>query len=231
MDSFKSKGDLSGPLYDEMFSMIEIRKKSLHTAVNSELVSLYWNIGRALRTEMSKNSKNGKSRSLVEDLSKELSIKYGRGYGTGNLLEMVKFNELYPDYDVVAALATQLTWSHFLELIKIEDNLKRNFYVNHTNNERWSVKTLRDKINSKLYETVEISRKPFEALTAGVNSFDEVEKTPADQFFRDQHILDFLGMEDSKADYGSGAQAGLINSVDNSQHEVLDYLMGIDSEG
>ena len=58
---------------------------------------------------------------------------------------MVKFYQEFPEYEKVATLSQQLTWSHFVELLPIEDELKRDFYATMCKNENWSVRTLRER--------------------------------------------------------------------------------------
>lgn len=86
---------------------------------------------------------------VVEELAKELSDQYGKGYSKRNLFRMVKFYEAFTDYEIVTTLSALLTWSHFVELISIEDNLKREFYATLSSSERWSVRTLRERKSSK----------------------------------------------------------------------------------
>src|SRR5262245_11967844 len=73
---------------------------------------------------------------------------------------MIKFAELFTDSRIVAALSQQLGWSHFIEIIPIKDPLKRDFYAEICHVERWSVRTLRDKIGGMLSERTALSRKP-----------------------------------------------------------------------
>ncbi|WP_297424068.1 DUF1016 N-terminal domain-containing protein [Clostridium sp.] len=82
---------------------------------------------------------SGYGEKVVEALAKELSEQYGKGYGKRNLFRMIKFYEAFGDYNIVTTMSAQLTWSHFVELISIEDNLKREFYATMSSNERWSV--------------------------------------------------------------------------------------------
>lgn len=73
---------------------------------------------------------------------------------------MVKFYEAFTDYEIVTTLSAQLTWSHFVELISIEDRLKREFYATLCSSQRWSVRTLRERKSSMMYERTVISKKP-----------------------------------------------------------------------
>ena len=81
-------------------------------------------------------------------LSKELSREYGRGYSQRNLFNMVRFFEIMQDEQILQTLSAKLSWSHFVKLIYIEDDLKRDFYLTMSINERWSIRTLNESNDS-----------------------------------------------------------------------------------
>ena len=84
-------------LYGEIFKTIENSKKNLVTVVNSEMIVLYWNVGRIIKTEILKYDKAEYGKSIISTLSKELTQEYGRGYSQRNLFNMVKFYEVFFD--------------------------------------------------------------------------------------------------------------------------------------
>lgn len=110
---------------------------------------------------------------------------------------MVKFFEAFGDYEIVTTMSAQLTWSHFVELISIEDNLKREFYATMCSNERWSVRTLRERKSSMMYERTAISKKPELTIINDLKLLREQNKMTPDLFFKDPYVLDFLGLEDT----------------------------------
>lgn len=77
---------------------------------------------------------------------------------------MINFYRKFKDFEIVATLSQQLSWSHFVELIKIENELKREFYVAMTINKGWSVRVFKERINSMLFEKIAISKKPEETI-------------------------------------------------------------------
>ena len=104
----------------------------------------------------------------------------------------------------VATLSQQLTWSHFVELLPIEDDLKRDFYAAMCKNEGWTVRTLRDRKNSMLYERTAISRKPEETIRSDIMQLMNRDKMSLDLFYRDPYVLDFLGLKDTYSEKGFG---------------------------
>lgn len=105
---------------------------------------------------------------------------------------MVKFYENFNDKSIVATVSQQLTWSHFRELIVIDDSLKRDFYVTLCGNERWSVRTLRERISSRMYERTAIFKEPEQTIINDLKLLREENKMTPDIFFKDPYVLDFL---------------------------------------
>jgi hypothetical protein len=79
---------------------------------------------------------------IVQTLSAQLTQEFGRGFGRQNLFQMLRFAEVFPDEQIAQTLSAQLSWSHFVELIPLDDQLKREFYAEMCRVERWSVRTL-----------------------------------------------------------------------------------------
>lgn len=184
-------------LYHNISTLIEITKEKVYHSVNSELVLLYWNIGKNVKEDIIKTERAGYGEGIVEALAKELSEQYGKGYSKRNLFRMVKFYEAFGDYEIVTTMSAQLTWSHFVELIPIEDNLKREFYATMCSNERWSVRTLRERKSSMMYERTAISKKPELTIINDLKLLREENKMTPDLFFKDPYVLDFLGLQDT----------------------------------
>ena len=130
-------------------------------------------------------------------MSRKLTLEYGRGFNRTSVFRMIKFYQEFPDREKVATLSQQLTWSHFVELLPIEDALKRDFYAAMCKAEGWTVRTLRDRKNSMLYERTAISRKPEETVRADIMQLMNREKMSLDLFYRDPYVLDFLGLKDT----------------------------------
>lgn len=107
---------------------------------------------------------------------------------------MVKFAELFPDWKIVATLSHKLGWSHFIELLPLDSELKRNFYGEMCSIEGWSVRTLRDKIKRMLFERTAIAKKPEEVAAQELKLLHERGELTPDLVFRDPYLLDFLGL-------------------------------------
>ena len=88
-------------------------------------------------------------------------------------------------------------WSHFVEIIPLKDELQRDFYAEMCRIERWSVRTLRQKISGLLFERTALSKKPVELAKQELAQLREEDKLTPDLVFRDPYFLDFLGLKDT----------------------------------
>jgi len=157
-------------LLGDIRSLIEQAREQTAHAVNAALVTLYWNIGRRIRQEVLGDQRAAYGQQIVNALSAQLTAEYGRGFSRSNLFYMLQFAEVFPDEQIVHALRGQLSWTHFRELIGIEDPLKRKFYAEMCRAERWSTRTLKDQINRMLYERTAVSKKPEGVIRAEIAS-------------------------------------------------------------
>jgi predicted nuclease of restriction endonuclease-like (RecB) superfamily len=110
---------------------------------------------------------------------------------------MIQFAEAFPDMEIVVTLSRQLSWSHFVGILPIKDDLQRDFYAEMCRIERWSVRTLRKKINGMLYERTAISKKPEKLIEKDLAALREEDRLTPDLVFRDPYFLDFLGLKDT----------------------------------
>ncbi len=176
--------------------MIEQTRTGVAQVVNQGMTLLYWRIGKRIQTEILGNQRAEYGKETVQSLSAQLTQEFGRGFGRRSLFNMVKFAEVYPDPEIVQSLVAQLSWTHFQRIIPITDPIKRGFYAEMCRVERWSVRTLRDKTRSMLYERTAISKKPEEVAKAELSALRTEDQLSPDLVFRDPYILDFLGLTD-----------------------------------
>lgn len=183
-------------LINDIRRMIDEARASVAAAVNTGLTILYWQIGRRIYQEILKGNRADYGKQILATLSQELSENYGKGFNYSSLTRMVKFYESFQDERIIATLSRQLSWSHFRELLPLEKTLQRDFYAEMCRVERWSVRTLRQKIDSMLYERTAISRKPEELIRHEIDLLRNEDQITPDLVFRDPYFLDFLGLTD-----------------------------------
>ena len=184
-------------LYNRIVALIENAKRNVATKVNDEMTLLYWNIGKDITDNVLNNQKAEYGKAVIKKLSQKLTIEYGRGYSRANLFRMLKFYEYFTDFEKFSTLSRKLSWSHFVELLQVQDKIKREFYVTMCSNEYWSVRTLRERIGSALFERTAISKKPEETIINDLQLLSSENKMTTNLFFRDPYILDFLDLKDT----------------------------------
>lgn len=184
-------------IYKMISSMILDTKENIRYNLNSEMVILYWNIGRKIKEEVLLENRAEYGQEVVKELSVKLKAEYGRGFSERNIANMIKFYIVFNDEKILQTLSAKLSWSHFVELIRIEDNIKMEFYVAMIVNERWSVRVLKERINSMLYERTVLSKKPAKTIENDIKSLITTGNMSMDLFLRDPYILDFLELQDT----------------------------------
>jgi len=187
----------SEELIDSIRPLIEQAKARVALSVNSELVLLYWQIGRRIIEALPAENRAKYGARIVELVSERLTAEYGKGFRRSNVFHMIRFAEVFDDLKIVQTLSGLLSWSHFIEIIYLKDPLQRQFYAEMARVERWSVRTLRQKIQGMLYERTAISRKPEELARQELEALQEEDRMTPDLVFRDPYLLDFLGLEDT----------------------------------
>lgn len=184
-------------LYSIIVSLIENAKRNVAIKINSEMTFLYWNIGKYITENILDNKKAEYGKSIINKLSEKLVIEYGKGYSKANIFRMLKFYEYFTDIKKFSTLSRKLSWSHFVELLQISDKLKREFYTIMCANELWSVRTLRERISSALFERTAISQKSEQTIINDLQLLNKDNKMSTNLFFRDPYILDFLDLKDT----------------------------------
>ena len=184
-----------GLLADVRRLIVEARQR-LAATVNAELTLLYWRIGQRIRADVLGGERAEYGRRVVAMLSRQLTQEYGKGWGEKQLWHSLRFAETFPDEAIVSTLSRQLAWSHFLEIIYLKEFLAREFYAEMCRLERWSVRMLRTKVSSLLYERTALSKKPEALISQELAVLREQERLSPDLVLKDPYILDFLGLDD-----------------------------------
>lgn len=139
--------------YNELVSKIGLTyqssKSQIITSVNNQILLCYWEIGKyVVEFEQGGSIKAEYGKALLSNLSKDLSNKYGKGFSRSNLSYM---RLLYNKYPICETLSRKLTWSHYFELLKIDDDIARQFYEKQAISEQWTIRELKRQKKSGLF--------------------------------------------------------------------------------
>ncbi|EGQ9132856.1 DUF1016 family protein [Vibrio parahaemolyticus] len=184
------------PLSQEVAALIRSAKQRAAAAINNEITLLYWQVGNRIRQEVLGGGRADYGKQVIATLATELTAQYGKGWSKRNLAQMVKFAEVFTDAHIVQTLSAQLSWSHFVILCAIDDPLKRDFYTSMAMQERWSTRTLDERIGALLFERTAISKKPDETIVAELTELRVSGQYNKNLLLKDPYILDFLELND-----------------------------------
>jgi len=160
-------------------------------AVNAELTLLYWQVGRRIASTVLKGERGEYGKQVIEQLATELMLAFGRGWSKQQLRHCLRFAETFPDLEIVSPLWRQLSWSHFKALIYVDDALKREFYLTMALQERWSTRTLAERIDAQLYERTAISKKPEQTIRNELTKLREEGPMSAQLILTDPYVRPF----------------------------------------
>jgi len=189
------RSDVALNLLADVRDLILAARQTVARGANAALVRLYWQIGQRIRNDILQQKRAKYGEEILQTLSAKLVEEFGSGFSMRNLASMTRFAEVFPDGKIVAALSQELGWSHFVQLLPLRKHLQRDFYAEMCRIERWSVRALRKKIGSMLYERTALSKKPEKLAAMELKNLREEDKLTPDLVFRDPYLLDFLGLK------------------------------------
>ena len=173
-------------LFARVAEIIENRKTRAGAYANREVTLMYWEIGRYINSVVLEGERAEYGKEIFSTLSRKLVKQYGRSFQKENLYRMTQLAKLFSDSEIVSTLSTQLSWSHFCELIRLKTEEARTYYANDAASRRLGVHELRRQISRKAYERQEIANA---ALT-------EQSSIPFN-VFKDPYLLDTLDLKDN----------------------------------
>ncbi len=196
----KQPSPIDNTLFADIAQLIQAARQRAVVAVNVELTLLYWQVGKRIADDVLGGERAGYGQQVMAGLAQQLTQHYGRGWSTRNLEQMVRFSQVFPDFQIAQTLSAQLSWSHFKCLVPIADPLKREFYLSMALQERWSTRTLTERIDSQLFERTALSRQPDQTILQELTTLRASGQFSQDLILKDPYVLDFLELNDSYAE-------------------------------
>jgi len=182
-------------LLKDICAIVDSARSSVAKYANSEITLMNWYIGERINREILGNMRAEYGKQIVSRLATQLKETYGgRNFNVRNLRRMMQFASEFPDTEIVSRLATQLSWSHFIEVLPIKEPLQREFYLTVAASEHWSRNFMREKIDGMLYERTAISRKPEEMISRELANLRDNNVMTPDLVFKSPYFLDFTGL-------------------------------------
>ena len=183
-----------GSYYNRINSLILKTKQNVIKNINYEMVELYYSIGSTINELIEEYHLEASQNKILKSFSEKLTREFGEGYSVPNLKLMKKFYLTYKDG---YTLSNQLSWSHNRLIMNIDDENKRNFYLEETIKSNWSVRQLERQINSFYYERLlSTSEEHKEEVKNEINLLEKKEKIQ--DFIKDPYVLEFLDIKDRR---------------------------------
>ena len=204
------KLEIKKDIYEEIHDLLYKARENIVSNINSTMTKTYFLIGkRIVEEEQNGNKRAEYGKNLIKMLSKKLTKEFGKGFSETNLEQMRKFFKVYGIPQTLSE-EFQLSWSHYLILMRIENISARNFYEIEAIQNNWSLRELKRQVNSALYERLVLSKDKEKVKELAVKG--QIIEKPQD-IIKDPYILEFLGL-DEKSDY----------SENKLETEIIDKL-------
>ena len=184
--------EISNNYINEIKTILKNARQKAYTAVNSAMVEAYWEIGRRIVEE----EQNGKERAeygkeILQNLSKELTEEFGKGYSYRTLREIRQFYLMFSDFEKWRTVSAKLTWSHFQKVLRVSNEKARICYLTEAAENMWSVRTLDRNISTLYYDRIVAS---IDKKTVEDEMKDKTKKLQAEEFIKNPVVLEFLDL-------------------------------------
>ena len=204
----KLASDISeSKVYESIRSALTDARTKVFNTVNSTMVTVYWEIGQEIAEAVGDRAEYGKQ--LLKFLSERLTVEFGKGFTTANLRNMRQFYQMFP---IRYALRSELTWTHYRMLMRIDEQNRREFYLSESAQSGWTSRQLERQINSFYYERLLATQKSGrEGVKSEIQKLEP--KTTADYILKDPYILEFLDLSENKSYFESELEQALIDKL------------------
>jgi predicted nuclease of restriction endonuclease-like (RecB) superfamily len=204
-------------LIKQISTLITEAKRRVATKINETLVETYWNTGKYIvEFEQKGNTRAKYGEQLLMNLSKDLTVVLGKGFSKSNLFNMRLF---YMRFPIFQAVPGKLTWTHLIEIIRIDDELERNFYLAETINENWSSRQLIKQKERGLFMQLALGKTKEQILSLAQKG--NILEKPED-IIKDTYTLDFFNMPEPKHSESTLEDA----LIENLEHFLLELGKG-----
>ncbi|SDA53255.1 Predicted nuclease of restriction endonuclease-like (RecB) superfamily, DUF1016 family [Algoriphagus alkaliphilus] len=197
-------------LKSQISELLLLGREQAGRAINAILVQTYWQIGRHI-VEFEQNGKDKAEygSELLDRLSRDLSMEFGKGFSRSNLFQIRQF---YLKFPKIQTLSGQLNWSHYVEIIKSDHDLEIGFYIKQCEKENWSVRELKRQMKSMLFHRIAVSKDKQTILSLSEKGAEI--QLPSD-IIKDPFVFEFLGIPNSMSYSEGELESKLIQNLQN----------------
>ena len=183
-------------LIQDLRQIIEQARGHVAATANYELTMMYWHIGERINREVLDNQRAEYGKQIVAQVARQLQEEYGsKGFDEKSIRRMMQFANLFAEEQIVAQAARKLSWSHFIEVLPLKDDLQREFYITMAASGKWGRDRLRKEIDGMLFERTAISGKPDEFIKKELSTLRDDNLMSPDLVFKSPYFLEFTGLK------------------------------------
>ena len=193
--------------YKDIKKVLEEARKRVYRNIQSEMVLAYWQIGKMIVDKQGGEARAKYGDGLIKELSAQMTRDFGKGFDVANIRNMRQFYLVFRKRDT---LCSELSWSHYRLLMRVEDEAARNFYIKESTDGNWSVRQLEREINTFSYQRYLASNGNHDVVDDTAKR--EKSDNPKD-IIKDPYILDFVGIKPDSSFYESDLEQALINHL------------------
>lgn len=196
--------------YHDIKSILQTARDNAYKSVNFIMVEAYWNIGKKIvEVEQNGETKAKYGSKLISELSKQLTVDFGSGFSARNIRNMRQLYNCFPIWQTVSA---KLSWSHYLLILKIENEKAKDYYIQETIASNWSVRALERQINSLYYERLISSQEKQLVIQEAKENTKNLQLTAKD-IIKDPYVLEFLDLKDNKSFRENELESALLEKI------------------
>ena len=196
MDTPKMQQYNTQTLMQDLRKIIEQARSHVAATANYALTTMYWHIGERINREVLGNQRAEYGKQIVSQVARQLQEEFGsKGFEERTIRRMMQFAQVFPDFQIVSPLVSKLSWTHFLIVMTLKDELQREFYLTMAAAEQWSKRTLQAKIDGMLFERTAISGKPDELIKKELSTLRDDNVMSPDLVFKSPYFLEFTGLK------------------------------------
>lgn len=198
----------------EIKQLLQEARQKAYTAVNTAMVEAYWNIGKRIIIEEQKGEKRAAyGEGLLQELSKELTVEFGKGFSARNIRNFRQFYVTFPDLEKWQTLSAKLSWSHFQAVLRVTDEKARLYYLTEASINNWSIRKLDRNISTLYYQRLLSSQLKNDVI-------DEMEEHTENassnlEFIKNPYVLEFLNLPNNLSYKEKDVENAIIAQLQN----------------
>lgn len=207
MNEIKNYKYLDGDFYNDIKEVLEQARKRVYRNIQSEMVMAYWRIGKMIAEKQNGESRANYGEGLIKELSIQMTNDYGNGYSERSLRNMRQF---YMFFQIRSAVRSELSWTHYKLLLRVEDKSARNFYLKEAINNTWSTRQLEREINTFSYQRYLMSHGNYDVVE---DTAKREKKDDPKDIIKDPYVLEFAGLKADASFYEKDLESALITHL------------------